>query len=81
MMNQGDNELRSRINDALLQLQNEGRITQLAQTYLDIHPDDIAPLPTPLPTTIPIPNPTPIHWSRLPRHQDTALMGWFLLLT
>jgi polar amino acid transport system substrate-binding protein len=58
MLNLGDNELRSHINDALLQLQNEGRIAILAQTYLDINPDEITTLPTPLPTSIPLPPPT-----------------------
>jgi len=58
MLNQQENELRSRINDALFQLQNEGRIAQLAQTYLDINPDENATLPTPLPTSIPLPPPT-----------------------
>jgi polar amino acid transport system substrate-binding protein len=58
MLNLEANELRSRINDALLQLQNEGRIAILAQTYLDIQPNEVAPLPTPPPTTIPLPPPT-----------------------
>jgi polar amino acid transport system substrate-binding protein len=58
MLTKEDNELRSHINDALLQLQNEGRIAILAQTYLDINPDEVATLPTPLPTSIPLPPPT-----------------------
>ena len=58
MLTKEDNELRSHINDALLQLQNEGRIALLAQTYLGINPDEISTLPTPLPTTIPLPPPT-----------------------
>jgi hypothetical protein len=58
MLPKEDDELRSHINDALLQLQNEGRIAILAQTYLDINPDEIATLPTPLPTSVPLPPPT-----------------------
>ena len=57
MLNLGEDELRSHINDALLQLQNEGRIAVLAQTYLDINPDEVVTIPTPLPTTIPLPPP------------------------
>lgn len=46
----GANALRSKINEALLSLQNEGRITYLAGVYLGLRPDDIIPPPTPVPT-------------------------------
>lgn len=49
----GTDALRSQINHALLTLQNEGRVTQLAQTYLGIRPEDIIPPPTPEPTSAP----------------------------
>jgi polar amino acid transport system substrate-binding protein len=46
----GADALRARINEALLSLQNEGRVTQLVQTYLGLRPEDIIPPPTPEPT-------------------------------
>jgi ABC-type amino acid transport substrate-binding protein len=58
MLRQGNEELRSKINEALLQLQNEGRVSQLAQTYLDINPDQVVPPPTAAPTALPSPLPT-----------------------
>ncbi|MFN2302727.1 MAG: transporter substrate-binding domain-containing protein [Anaerolineales bacterium] len=42
----GAQELKSVINQALLDLQNEGRINQLAQEYLGLRPEDIIPPPT-----------------------------------
>jgi len=47
---QGSDALRAKINEALLTLQNEGRVNQLAQTYLGLRPEDIIPPPTPEPT-------------------------------
>ena len=47
---QGSAALRAKINDALLTLQNEGRVSQLAQQYLGLRPEDIIPPPTPEPT-------------------------------
>ncbi len=58
----GANALRAKINEALLTLQNEGRVNQLAQTYLGLRPEDIIPPPTPQPTPeiteTPAPEPT-----------------------
>ncbi len=47
---QGATELISRINQALVELQNEGVLAQLSQEYLDLTPDEIIPPPTPAPT-------------------------------
>lgn len=58
LLRQGNDMLRSRINDALTQLQNEGRIAQMAQTYLKIEPGSIVIPPTPLPTALPTSVPT-----------------------
>jgi len=58
---QGADALRGQLNAALLQLQNEGRLTQLIQQYLNVAPDDIiTPAPTtPVqPTTPPVVEPT-----------------------
>ena len=46
----GANALRAKINDALLYMQNEGRVNQLVQHYLGLNPEDIIPPPTPEPT-------------------------------
>jgi len=46
----GANALRAKVNEALLTLQNEGRVNQLAEIYLGLSPDDIIPPPTPQPT-------------------------------
>jgi polar amino acid transport system substrate-binding protein len=48
---QGAFELQTRLNEALIQMQNDGTLALLAQNYLDI--DNVAPLPTPAPTAIP----------------------------
>ena len=48
---QGAFELQAAINEALLQMQNDGTLARLAQDYLNI--DNLAPLPTPAPTAIP----------------------------
>jgi|GEM_PF-497888 len=42
---QGAGALQSVLNQALLDLQNEGRISQLAQDYLGLRPEDIIPPP------------------------------------
>jgi L-cystine transport system substrate-binding protein len=53
------NELTGRINDALLQLQNEGVIAELQKEYLNLDPADTQPVPTPEPTLVPsAPTPT-----------------------
>jgi len=49
----GADTLRAQIDQALLALQNEGRVTQLAQTYLGLRPEDVIPPPTPEPTEQP----------------------------
>ena len=61
LLRQGDDALRGRINEALVQLQNEGRITQLAETYLDIQADQVVlPLILGGDATIAPPAPSPI---------------------
>jgi len=52
-MPKGAETLKAHIDGALLALQNEGRVTQLAQTYLGLRPEDIIPPPTPEPTEEP----------------------------
>ncbi len=53
------NELTRRVNDALLQLQNEGVIAELQKEYLNLDPADTQPVPTPAPTLAPsAPTPT-----------------------
>ena len=47
---QGATELISRINQALVELQNEGVLSQLSQQYLGLAPDEVIPPPTPAPT-------------------------------
>ncbi len=46
----GTNALRAEINQALLDLQNSGKITELAGIYLGLKPEDVIPPPTPMPT-------------------------------
>jgi polar amino acid transport system substrate-binding protein len=41
LLRQGDDALRARINEVLVQLQNEGWIAQLAQTYLEIKTNQV----------------------------------------
>ena len=43
---EGAGALQSVINQALVELQNEGRLSQLAQDYLGLRPEDIIPPPT-----------------------------------
>ncbi len=52
-MPEGSDALKAKIDQALLKLQNEGRVNQLAQTYLGLRPEDILPPPTPEPTQAP----------------------------
>ena len=52
-------ELRQAINQALVQSQNDGTLSALAQQYLNLQPDEIQPVPTPLPPT-PIPTAAPV---------------------
>jgi len=46
----GATELINRINQALVELQNEGVISRLSEQYLDLEPGEIIPPPTPAPT-------------------------------
>jgi hypothetical protein len=46
----GATELINRINQALVELQNEGVISRLSEEYLDLAPGEIIPPPTPAPT-------------------------------
>ncbi len=46
----GTHALRTEINQAILDLQNSGKITELAGIYLGLRPEDVIPPPTPLPT-------------------------------
>jgi heat shock protein HslJ len=59
-MPQGATRLQSELNTALLQLQNSGRMADLAEQYLGLDPGEIEPVPTPdpsLPTATPPPAP------------------------
>lgn len=47
---QGSNTLKAEINQALLSLQNDGKVTELAGIYLGLKPEDVIPPPTPEPT-------------------------------
>lgn len=55
-MPKGASALQSNVNDALLDLQNDGRITELADFYMGLRPEEIIPVPTPDPSQ---PTPTP----------------------
>jgi polar amino acid transport system substrate-binding protein len=58
------------INQALVDLQNDGTLADLTQTFLNLDIEDVAPLPTPQPTQTPpppqatatavLPSPTPV---------------------
>jgi ABC-type amino acid transport substrate-binding protein len=53
------NQLTAKINDALLQLQNDGTLAELQKEYLNLNPEDAQPIPTPAPTLAPsAPTPT-----------------------
>ena len=45
-LSKGSNALKAQIDQALLDLQNEGKLGQLAQNYLGLRPEDIIPPPT-----------------------------------
>lgn len=56
----GASTLQTKLNEALRQLTNAGRIHQLAQEYMGLNPGEIIPPPTPPPaTTTPYPTATP----------------------
>ncbi|MFV1858316.1 MAG: transporter substrate-binding domain-containing protein, partial [Anaerolineales bacterium] len=46
----GATELINRINQALVELQNDGTLARLSEQYLDLDPGEIIPPPTPAPT-------------------------------
>jgi len=46
----GATELINRINQALVELQNDGTVARLSEQYLDLDPGEIIPPPTPAPT-------------------------------
>jgi hypothetical protein len=48
-MRKGATSLKAEIDRALTQLQNEGKIAQLAQQYLNLDPTQLLPTPTPTP--------------------------------
>jgi polar amino acid transport system substrate-binding protein len=52
-MSQGSIALRSEINTALVRLQNDGTLNQLAEKFLGLKPEDVIPPPTPEPTPQP----------------------------
>jgi len=53
----GSTQFLEQINRSLLELNNEGRINELARMYLNLGPNET--LPTPPPTATPAPNPIP----------------------
>jgi polar amino acid transport system substrate-binding protein len=54
------NELTAKINDALIQLQNDGTLAELQREYLNLESSEVEPLPTPGPTATLAPSaPTP----------------------
>ena len=55
----GANTLQAVINRALIILQNEGKVNELAGLYLGLRPEDVIPPPTPEPTQEPTPEPSP----------------------
>ena len=55
-MPQGSPLLQKAINDALVDITNEGILADLAKEYLDLDPDEIIPIPTPDPA---VPTATP----------------------
>jgi polar amino acid transport system substrate-binding protein len=54
----GSNSLRDRLNQVLIELQNEGFVAQLAREYLDLEPGPSPPGPTPTPMATNTPRPT-----------------------
>jgi polar amino acid transport system substrate-binding protein len=58
-MRSGAASLKAEIDSALKALQNEGVVAQLAQAYLRINPEDLAPVPTPTPGPTPTAAPLP----------------------
>ncbi len=53
------NSLTAKINNALIELQNDGTLAELQKEYLQLEPQEAEPLPTPVPTQAPAaPTPT-----------------------
>jgi len=55
----GATGLQTRLNEALTTLQNNGRLAELADEYLNLSSDEVLPLPTPDPNPEPTPVPPP----------------------
>lgn len=55
----GATALQSKLNEALITLQNNGRLAELAADYLDLDANELLPLPTPDPNPQPTPVPPP----------------------
>ena len=58
-MRPGAASLKTGIDHALLELQSEGLVVQLAKQYLDLEPNEIPPTPTPVPEPSATPQPLP----------------------
>ncbi|MCA9874143.1 MAG: transporter substrate-binding domain-containing protein, partial [Anaerolineales bacterium] len=57
----GAEELQARLNESLIALQNSGRLSELANEYLNLEADEVLPLPTPDPEQpTPVPPPEPV---------------------
>jgi ABC-type amino acid transport substrate-binding protein/heat shock protein HslJ len=55
----GATELQTKMNEALITLQNNGRLAELAAEYLNLDASEVAPIPTPDPNPEPTPAPPP----------------------
>jgi ABC-type amino acid transport substrate-binding protein/heat shock protein HslJ len=55
----GASALQSKLNEALITLQNQGRIVALAREYLNVETGDVIPVPPPDPQPEPTPAPPP----------------------
>jgi polar amino acid transport system substrate-binding protein len=56
----GAKEFLDKINQALVELNNEGKVRELANLYLNLAPNQVLPTPPPTPTPVPNPTPTPV---------------------
>ncbi len=56
----GENTLVTRINETLLQMQNDGTLAKFANQYLLVDLSQVPPPPTPTPLPAPLPTPTPV---------------------
>ncbi|MEA3335143.1 MAG: transporter substrate-binding domain-containing protein [Chloroflexota bacterium] len=71
-MPKGENSLRTRVNQAMISLKNDGLIVDLAQEYLSVHPDHILPLPSPTPVP---PTATPAPEAATPTPRPDCVAG------